>query len=162
MAAIDRARAYLAKLPPAIAGQRGHAATFAAACRLVEFGLLFGDALTLLLEWNQTHCKPVWTERELRHKLTDAFRVTIPKEQFTGCSGYPRRTPCRLKKPGVGTADAQTKRATADFSASFFDQSPVERQFSALASLRMVSFEVAEAFERRRLYRICWRVCPSG
>jgi hypothetical protein len=61
MALIDRARAYIAALPPAIAGQSGHAATFAAACRLVEFGLLPDQALPLLLEWNQTHCNPLWT-----------------------------------------------------------------------------------------------------
>lgn len=43
-----RARAYLAKLPPAIAGQGGHDATFAAVCRLVEFGLSFEQGAPLL------------------------------------------------------------------------------------------------------------------
>ena len=36
MTTTDRAAAYLDKLPFAIAGQGGHRATFAAACRLVE------------------------------------------------------------------------------------------------------------------------------
>lgn len=82
MTAIARAHAYLAKLPFAIAGQRGHAATFAAACRLVEFGLPEADAWQELCEWNQTHCEPPWSEPELRHKLADAFRCTSPKSHF--------------------------------------------------------------------------------
>lgn len=80
---VARARAYLAKLPPAISGQHGHAATFTAACRLVEFGLSFEQALPLLAEWNQTHCRPPWTAHELRHKLRDAFRKTAPRPEFT-------------------------------------------------------------------------------
>lgn len=72
---LDRARAYLAKLPPAVSGAGGHNSTFRAACHLVRFGLADGDAMTLLREWNGTHCSPPWTERELAHKLADAHRV---------------------------------------------------------------------------------------
>lgn len=82
MNADTRARAYLAKLPPALAGSGGHAATFSAACRLVEFGLPWDSAWPLLLEWNGTHCQPPWCERDLRHKLADAFRRTSPKTGF--------------------------------------------------------------------------------
>ena len=78
-----RARAYIAKLPLAIAGQRGHAATFAAACRLVEFGLKEIDSWQLLSEWNRTHCQPLWSEKDLCHKLRDAFVCTSPKPHFT-------------------------------------------------------------------------------
>jgi len=105
MNTIERARAYLAKLPPAIAGAGGHAATFAAACRLVEFGLSFEQAAPLLAEWNETHCQPHWTGSELSHKLADAFKRTSVKPQFvTG-----RREPvtrqadcdriCHISKP---------------------------------------------------------------
>jgi hypothetical protein len=83
MTTADRARAYLAKLPPAIAGSGGHAATFAAACRLVEFGLNEADAGPLLCEWNGTHCQPPWPEAQLSHKLADAFRHTAAKAEFT-------------------------------------------------------------------------------
>lgn len=86
-----RARAYLAKLAPAIAGQGGHAATFAAACRLVEFGLSFEQAAPLLAAWNETHCQPHWTEAELRHKLADAFKRTSPKPQFVNSASVTRR-----------------------------------------------------------------------
>lgn len=82
MIACDRARAYLNKLPGAISGQGGHAATFHAACRLVEFGLDEESALVLLTKWNVTHCRPPWPESQLRHKLADAFRTTNPRREF--------------------------------------------------------------------------------
>jgi len=72
--ALDAAKAYLAKLPPAISGAGGHAATFAAACWTVRLGLSDSDALALLLEYNR-RCLPPWTEKELAHKLHDARRV---------------------------------------------------------------------------------------
>ena len=75
MNAFNAARAYLAKLPPAISGSGGHAATFRAACCLARFGLADGGAMTLLRQWNGTHCRPPWTEKELMHKLKDAERV---------------------------------------------------------------------------------------
>lgn len=67
-----RARAYLAKLPPAIEGQGGDKQTFIVACRLVRgFGLSPDDALPLLQEYNQ-RCQPQWMSNELRHKLDEA------------------------------------------------------------------------------------------
>jgi hypothetical protein len=71
---LDAARAYLDKLPPAISGAGGHAATFAAACWTVRFGLSDADALALLAGYNR-RCQPPWTEKELAHKLRDARRV---------------------------------------------------------------------------------------
>ncbi|KAB2668766.1 MAG: hypothetical protein DVB31_06225 [Verrucomicrobia bacterium] len=82
MNASDRARRYLAKLPPALSGSGGHNQTLQAACRLVEFGLREEEAFLLLAEWNLTHCKPSWGEGELRHKLADAFRRTVPRAPF--------------------------------------------------------------------------------
>jgi hypothetical protein len=65
------ARSYIEKLPPAISGQRGHDATFHAACTCFRFGLTDDQAWELLAEFNQ-RCQPSWSESELRHKLTDA------------------------------------------------------------------------------------------
>jgi len=71
---IKGARAYLAKLPHAISGQGGHPATYRAASILAHgFDLSYDDAWTLLQEWNSSHCSPPWGERDLRHKLNDAF-----------------------------------------------------------------------------------------
>lgn len=77
---IERAQRYIAKMPPAIAGQHGHDQTFAVACALVQgFGLSVADASSLFAEYN-TRCSPPWSERDLAHKLADADRATPPPE----------------------------------------------------------------------------------
>ncbi len=68
----ERARRYLAKVPPAIEGQGGDRHTLQVACTLcVDFDLPEDDALELLREWNQT-CLPPWSEAELRTKIRNA------------------------------------------------------------------------------------------
>lgn len=86
---LEAARRYLAKLPLAISGAGGHDATFRAACCLVRFGLSDTAAMALLGEWNGTHCRPAWKEKELEHKLKDARRV----------AGY--QVPSLTPKPAV-------------------------------------------------------------
>ena len=69
---IERARRYLAAMPPAVSGQGGHDQTFDAACSLVlGFGLSIPEAAPLLAEYNQ-RCQPPWSDAELAHKLDDA------------------------------------------------------------------------------------------
>ena len=71
---LERARRYLAALPPAIAGQHGDITTFRACCRLVRGFLLSDDeAHALLSDWNR-RCDPPWTERELVDKIRRARR----------------------------------------------------------------------------------------
>ena len=71
---LERARRYLAAIPPAVAGQRGDVRTFHVCCRLARgFGLATGDALSLLADWNG-RCDPPWSERELLAKLDHANR----------------------------------------------------------------------------------------
>jgi hypothetical protein len=70
----ERARRYLAALPPAIAGSHGDLHTFRVCCRLVRgFALDDDKALALLQEWN-TRCQPPWTDRELAQKIASARR----------------------------------------------------------------------------------------
>ncbi len=77
---IERARRYLAKMPPAISGQHGHDQTFAVACTLVQgFGLSVAEAAPLFAEYN-ARCSPPWSEHDLAHKLTDADRASPPSE----------------------------------------------------------------------------------
>lgn len=72
---VERARAYIAKMPPAISGAGGHAATFAVARKLVQdYDFHEHDAWSLLLEYNQ-RCDPPWSEKELRHKLVSAQKA---------------------------------------------------------------------------------------
>jgi replicative DNA helicase len=69
-----RASAYIAKMPPAIAGQNGHAATFEAAIMLARgFALSEEQTYRLLCEYN-ARCVPPWNEKELRHKAKGAVR----------------------------------------------------------------------------------------
>jgi len=69
---MDRARAYLKKIPGAVSGQQGHTNTFVAALKVIRgFDLNDDEAYVVLSEWNET-CSPPWTERELRHKIADA------------------------------------------------------------------------------------------
>lgn len=68
-----RAVAYLAAMPPAISGQRGHDACYAAATAVVHgFGIPPDRAFELLLEHYNPGCEPPWSEKELRHKVEDA------------------------------------------------------------------------------------------
>jgi len=69
---VDRARAYVGKIPGAINRQGGHDATFHVACVLIlDFNLSVDQAYPIIAEWNQT-CRPPWSEGELRHKLDSA------------------------------------------------------------------------------------------
>jgi len=72
---IDRAVRYLAKMPPAVEGERGHDACYHAACVLrVDFDLTVEESLDAIHDWNAA-CKPPWEEHELRHKLDDAGKA---------------------------------------------------------------------------------------
>jgi putative DNA primase/helicase len=70
-----RPAAYLAKIPPAVAGQRGHDRTFHVACVLVQgFDLTIDEARPIFHQWN-LGCIPPWSPAELEHKLHDALRA---------------------------------------------------------------------------------------
>lgn len=71
---LERARRYLARIDPAIAGQHGDLRTFRTCCRLVRgFALTDDEAISLLVGWNG-RCEPPWSEQQLRDKLTHARR----------------------------------------------------------------------------------------
>jgi len=83
MQLIARARRYIERMDPAIAGSGGHDRTFAVAAVLLH-GFAFDreTALALLTEWNGTHCRPPWSERELIHKIDSA--LARPSEKPRG------------------------------------------------------------------------------
>jgi hypothetical protein len=71
---VERARRYLAVLPPAIEGSHGDVHTFRVCCRLVRgFALEDGEALAVLQDWN-SRCQPPWSESELAQKVSRARR----------------------------------------------------------------------------------------
>jgi hypothetical protein len=72
--AVDRAKRYLASVPPAIAGQHGDVHTFRVCCRLVRgFALSDDQAFAVLTDWN-ARCQPPWSTEELLDKLRCAAR----------------------------------------------------------------------------------------
>ena len=78
-----RAIAYLAAIPPAIAGSGGHSQTYAAATALVHgFGLAPDRALAILAAEYNPRCSPPWSERELQHKINQA--ATEPHDRPFG------------------------------------------------------------------------------
>jgi len=71
---VERARALLQSVDPAVAGQQGDLRTFRVCCRIVRgFDLSDDEAVRALSEWN-ARCEPPWAERELRQKVTNARR----------------------------------------------------------------------------------------
>ena len=76
-AAIDRsilrARAYLATMPDAVSGQGGHDTIWRAALHLRGFDLTADEVIGLLWTEYNPRCQPPWSEREVRHKVADAF-----------------------------------------------------------------------------------------
>jgi hypothetical protein len=76
----DRARKYIAQMPSAVSGQGGHDATFAVAMALIHgFALSETNAWPILLKYN-ARCLPPWSERELRHKLSEAGKLSCPSK----------------------------------------------------------------------------------
>jgi hypothetical protein len=72
----ERAAKYLETIEPAIAGNQGHAKTFAAACRIGPgFNLPPDIALDLLKRHYNPHCRPPWSDAELAHKVDEAYKV---------------------------------------------------------------------------------------
>lgn len=70
---IDRARRYLAAVPPPVIGQGSDAATLYAACRLVRgFGLSTADAEDLLWHWAGN--RPGWSRDWIARKVANAER----------------------------------------------------------------------------------------
>lgn len=117
---ISGARAYLAKLPSAVSGAGGHPATYRAASILANgFDLPWNDAWELLQEWNKSHCSPPWSEKDLRHKLNDAFVrpherpkgwLVAGKERAVGANGRFIFDPTRI----TAMVEAQTPMTPAD------------------------------------------------
>lgn len=81
---LQRARNYVAAMPPSISGQGGHNQTYSVACVLVQgFGLSHQEAWPILQDYN-SRCSPEWSEKELWHKLEDAENAASP----AGGRGY--------------------------------------------------------------------------
>ena len=75
---IERARAYVATLPPSVSGERGHDTLMRCAGVLVQkFSLGVAEAFPLICEYND-RARPPWPRRELVRKLREAERLKHP------------------------------------------------------------------------------------
>lgn len=78
--AAGRAAAYLRKCPPGIEGQNGSSTTLRAAILVGPgFDLSEEASVSLLMEEFNPRCVPPWSEKELRRKVQEAFRVTADR-----------------------------------------------------------------------------------
>lgn len=75
----ERAARYAAAMPPAVAGQQGHSQTFALAVALAHgFNLSEAETTALMVAYN-LKCSPPWSDRELKHKIKDAYNTPHSK-----------------------------------------------------------------------------------
>ena len=75
----DRIQKYIDAIPGAVAGDGGHNQTFPVACSLVNgFALSESEAMTWMRVYSQK-CDPLWTEKELIHKVQSAMSATHDK-----------------------------------------------------------------------------------
>jgi hypothetical protein len=71
-----RAKLYLGKIEPAVSGQGGHVKTLTTALKLARLVGRNPDLLWLLLVEYNARCLPPWSESELRHKWSEALRLS--------------------------------------------------------------------------------------
>ena len=114
-----RARAYLATMPGAVSGQGGHNACYTAARVLVnDFALPQDVALRILREDFNPRCTPIWSEKELTHKIKSASETAhsvahgalvneSQNEQAVDLSAFsaPSEVPCAIIIPDADDAN---------------------------------------------------------
>ena len=110
-----RAVAYLDAMEPAVSGSGGHNTTLSAA-RAVVYGFDMGPeaGFDLLAAHYNPRCVPPWSDRELRHKCSEADKVAFDKPR-----GYLKDAPL----PGVNGQYRQetTVDAKSGFGCGFID-----------------------------------------
>lgn len=76
----ERAALYLEKIDPAVSGERGHNKAFYAACKIGPgFDLPPEVAFRLIRDLYNPRCQPPWSEKELRHKIDDAYKAAADR-----------------------------------------------------------------------------------
>jgi hypothetical protein len=115
-----RVTAYLTKCPGAISGQGGHTQTLKTAISLGPgFNLSPDECLAYMRQYN-TKCEPQWSDRELEHKVTEAYKVESqrgwlldadragyqkPKATRSKAASADDEAPSVLPLPGVAAGD---------------------------------------------------------
>ena len=127
-----RAEAHINAMPVSVSGNGGSQKLYAVAMVAVEgFGLPEYAALASMESWNQ-RCKPAWSERELRHTITNALKdagktnkigylslqekpapasITAPAPLLPVADGWPQPI---AEAAFIGPIGAFVRRATAN------------------------------------------------
>lgn len=150
-----RAVEYLKKCEPAIAGERGHDKAFKAACKVGPgFDLAPEVAYRLLAEVYNPTCEPPWNERELRHKVDDAYKVETRRGWLLG------ETNGHAAGNGDGHAGAGGSHAAAPAEA-FDDPFRMARSFLAGSSEQGIPTLRYWLEEWHQWDGRCYRVVPA-
>jgi hypothetical protein len=123
-----RAIAYLATIEPAVSGQRGHDKTFGAACRVGPgFDLPEATTIRLIREHYNPRCEPPWSDKDLEHKVHDAYQ----KEKRRG---WLLAAKSKRRKAGAATtAPAGTQHQRPEIEISTRRDLALEETLKALA-----------------------------
>jgi hypothetical protein len=105
---LERARAYVAKMPAAVSGSGGHNRTFEVAQVLVRgFSLSRDDAWAVLCDYN-ARCEPPWDERDLAHKLESAMADSrLPQGYLLGLAPMPAGSVAATAEEAVEAATVE-------------------------------------------------------
>ena len=121
--ALKRASAYLRTIQGGVSKQGGHDQTWSAALSVVcGFDLSEADAFDLLWREYNPRCTPPWSERELRHKVSDAARARSDRGYLLH-KELPTRTP-RPSVPSPAPADSTRTPEAAQAGAPPSDPPP--------------------------------------
>ncbi len=122
---IERAERYIDRMPEAVSGQGGHGKTYAVAAALVNgFGLDEETAYAIMAQRYNPRCRPEWSERELRHKVSDAAT-----KEHERARGYLRDEPppmAHAPEVDVSAIEASNGKPPADSKPAKPKRKPVE------------------------------------
>jgi len=111
----ERARRYVAAMPPAIAGQNGHDALFNVVRSLIHgFGFTPEEARPFVDDYNRSSCDPAWSEGAITHKLRSVDNAASKWPR-----GYLRNdgewTPTKTQRRDLGIPTEAEVRKKIDF-----------------------------------------------
>jgi hypothetical protein len=112
----ERASRWLAKCEPAISGQRGHDKLLWAASVGPKFDLSEGATLQLLKADYNPRCEPPWSDRELEHKIAEAYRLNPNRGELLNAPKDDRKPPRPAKEARNGGADSPVRVPVEVFS----------------------------------------------
>lgn len=150
----ERASAYLAKMPPAISGQGGHAAAFAVAVALTRgFNLSVEAAMPIFQEWNAT-CEPHWTDRELLHKLNSANAESEKQPGYLLNDGEPLSFRLPSPRPAsAAAAESEGERKARERKAWPAFEQMTRAELESVAALRNLPFDALDIAHKAGLLR---------